>query len=235
MCTIEPMSLSIFSPTDAYRTIQEQTGQELFDGRCPDSVPHDNIAPPIQLFNPAFAYFTSKAFDPEYVVPHEFLCSVQRVVRSFAIIHEDDAKRRGRIQPIIGNIIDRSIYHVQNPDKTTSYGVVQGPWIGIEKTYLVVIEEKNELGDGGSDPSNQGSFSFQRISCQDTVGHGPTAHPYFSALIFVDRISSSKDLLPCFHHCLRRPLAYNFGRYIHSKVDRTATDRLPLGSTPLYP
>jgi hypothetical protein len=68
------------------------------------------------------------------------------------IIREDEAKRRGRIQPIIGNITDRSIYHVQNLDKTTSYGVVQGPWMGIEKTYLVVIEEKNELGDGGSDP-----------------------------------------------------------------------------------
>jgi len=89
------MSLSILSPTDAYRTIQEQTGQEqtgqeLFDGRCPDSVPNDNIAPPIQLFNPAFAYFTSKAFDPEHVVPHELLCNVQRVVLSSVKMRRSD-------------------------------------------------------------------------------------------------------------------------------------------------
>ncbi|KAG1799658.1 hypothetical protein EV424DRAFT_1545903 [Suillus variegatus] len=63
-----------------------------YDSRYAHARPADTTAPPIliQLFNPAFAYFSSKVFDPEYAVPDEILRDVQKLRTKFAAIHANE-------------------------------------------------------------------------------------------------------------------------------------------------
>ncbi|KIK15018.1 hypothetical protein PISMIDRAFT_115941 [Pisolithus microcarpus 441] len=140
----------------------------ILDCRCVAGGPA-TVGPPIQLFNPAFAYFTSKAFDPEHDVPRTFVRQVRQAIESFALIHPPELARRRSLTPILQELIGLPIIVATNIDGTPLDGVVLGSLGQTECTYLAVVvyEAKNEFGDGASDPSAQGAFSYLRIFCQD--------------------------------------------------------------------
>ncbi|KAG1862768.1 hypothetical protein DFJ58DRAFT_725252 [Suillus subalutaceus] len=74
-----------------YREIQARSGfTKIYDGRCTEHNPADMHVLPIELFNPAFTYFSSKAFNPTYDVPEETLLSVQELMCRFATIHSNE-------------------------------------------------------------------------------------------------------------------------------------------------
>ncbi|KAG2093759.1 uncharacterized protein F5147DRAFT_820940 [Suillus discolor] len=130
---------------------------KIYDGRYAHEKPADTTAPPIHLFNPAFAYFSSKVFDPEYVVPDETLRDVQELMTKFAAIHANENDRQQ-------NAIQHPLLHTKSRRGKCIPDAVA--------IHLMVVEEKNEFGDGGSDPSVQASFSFRaelRLKC-----NGPT-------------------------------------------------------------
>lgn len=106
---------------------------QLLDCRC-TSQGRDTVAPPVQLFNPAFAYFTSKAFDAEHAVPYAFTRDVRDLVQSSAVIHGSEAESRDYLKP---------------------GGMVAIPHGRTDYLPIVIYEEQNELGDGESDPSTQ--------------------------------------------------------------------------------
>lgn len=195
----------------------------------------DTVAPPIQLFNPAFAYFTSKAFDPEHVVPDDFIRHIRCLVEAFAFIHPAEANRRNCLANIITETIGRPTIIYQNADGTSPDGLVLGSRGLTAHTYLVVFEEKREFGDGGSDPSTQGAFSFLRIFCQDLVGPLIIMRSFPLILDCIGPCYSSNDLLPCFHCCPCWPLAFDSRGRNNYKVYRPATHRLSLDSNSLYP
>ncbi|KAI5999722.1 hypothetical protein EDD15DRAFT_2193751, partial [Pisolithus albus] len=67
---------------------------------------------------------------------------------------------------IIREIVRRPTIYAANADKTAPDGVA----LSLDDqtvVYLVVYEQKNEFGDGHSDPSTQGAFSYLRIFCQE--------------------------------------------------------------------
>lgn len=74
-----------------------------YDGRYAHARPADTTAPPIliQLFNPAFAYFSSKVFDPEYAVPDEILRDVQKLRTKFAAIHANENVRQQNVSSLL--------------------------------------------------------------------------------------------------------------------------------------
>ncbi|KAF9234165.1 hypothetical protein BU15DRAFT_79348 [Melanogaster broomeanus] len=146
-----------------YLTIQ-RGDRKIFDGRwAADGV--STIAPPIQLFNPAFAYFSSKAFDPEYNVPHDFIRDVRDVMTQFARIHTSEEARGRHLQPLLQKMINHPLVLASNRDGTVPDALAVSSHKDFS-VYLIVGEEKNEFGDGGPDPSVQASFSFLRIFCQ---------------------------------------------------------------------
>ncbi|KAI6032323.1 hypothetical protein BKA83DRAFT_2398507 [Pisolithus microcarpus] len=136
--------------------------RRILDCRRPHEGPA-TVAPPIQLFNPAFAYFTSKAFDREHEVPLDFVLRVREAVKLFAVINTNESSRRERLKNTIEEILDRRTIYAANSDKTSPDGVVLSR---DHLAYLVVYEEKNKFGDGNSDPSTQGAFSYLRIFCR---------------------------------------------------------------------
>lgn len=151
------------SPTaksDDYITIQAGD-QKILDCRYV-SESYETVAPPIQLLNPAFAYFTSKAFDPEHDVPPAFICRVRDVVESFAFVHPSESYRRGHLTSIIQDIVGCPTSLVGNVDGTSSDGVVVHTDERIVR-YPVIHEEQRELGGGQLDPSTQGTLSYPRI------------------------------------------------------------------------
>ncbi|KAH0826462.1 hypothetical protein J3R83DRAFT_5462 [Lanmaoa asiatica] len=143
-----------------------QTGdRRIFDCCCTAAHPANTVAPPIQLFNPAFAYFTAKAFDSEYRVPTRFILNVRDLVHQFGLIHTSERARRDHLKSLIENVIGFQITSASNRDLTSPDTSVLASSNGTT-LYLVVGEEKNEFGDASSDPSTQATFSFLRIFCQ---------------------------------------------------------------------
>ena len=139
------------------------------------------MAPPVQLFHPAFAYFSSKAFDPAYAISDNFVCDVRDIMAQFTLIYDRENARQQGIRPLLSKAIGRFFSSITNSDKTSPDLVVQSSH-GELPTYLVIDEEKNEFGDGGSDPSVQASFSFQRLFCQREVKTSQTFSLCFAEL-----------------------------------------------------
>lgn len=126
------------------------------------------MAPPIELFNPAFAYFSSKAFNPQCDVPDDFVRQVQNFSARFAVIYASEHDRGNGVRSSLGALLKRPIISIRNSDKT-SPDFVTAHSCGELPVYLIIGEEKNEFGDGGSDPSVQAAFSFQRLFSQEEV------------------------------------------------------------------
>ena len=159
-----------------------QTGdQRLLDCRCAAGNPVNTVAPPIQLFNPAFAFFSSKASDLNYDVPDDFVLLVRDLVVQFALIHPNEDARQRSLRPFLQKVIDRQIAVANNPDRTVPDVAVMSLRGGLT-VYLVIGEEKNEFGDGGSDPSTQAAFSFLRVFSQKEVMTA-IPHPFYHFLL----------------------------------------------------
>jgi hypothetical protein len=145
-----------------YRRRQAGPGK-IYDGRYAQNETVDTTAPPIQLFNPAFAYFLSKAFNPEYNVPIETLRDIQHLMTKFATIHPNEDDRKSNITSLLEKVLGQPFVTARTRDgKCHPDGVVLSSYNHIQ-IHLIIIEEKNEFGDGHSDPSVQASFSFLRI------------------------------------------------------------------------
>ncbi|KAG2061139.1 hypothetical protein BDR06DRAFT_1002309 [Suillus hirtellus] len=151
--------------SDQYRAIQGGP-RKIYDGRYARSKPADTSAPPIQLFNPAFAFFSSKAFDPTYEVPIDILCATPTLMAEFATVYSEEDDRRSNIVSLLDNVLGHRFVKEQiRGGKCIPDGVVYAFHNKIP-ICLIVDEEKDQFGGGGSDPSVQASFSFLRILCQ---------------------------------------------------------------------
>ncbi|KIJ13061.1 hypothetical protein PAXINDRAFT_100881 [Paxillus involutus ATCC 200175] len=148
-----------------YIQIKRNGQQRICDGRYAVDKPADTNAVPIQLFNPAFAYFSSKVFDPAYDVPLDFTRRVQNLMTGFSAIHRNEEDHAIRLRPLLQEVLGRPLTTAQNGDKTIPGAMVLSSYKHFQ-IYLIV-SEKNEFGDGGSDPSAQASFSFLRVFCQE--------------------------------------------------------------------
>lgn len=223
--TIMPMKKPPSEMAKSMQYIANQGGKSrILDCRCVDKGPA-TVVPPIQLFNPVFAYFTSRAFDPEHNVPSVFVRRIRTAVELFAQIHSSEASRQTSLRSILQDIISFPIFFASNADGTSADGVVFGSHGRTECTYLVVVEEKRELGDGWSDPSTQGAFSYLRTFCRPNnstlllktccpafiVAHaGPWLNSWF--LYTPPMMTTSGYALPVFFMCSRSLLdAYNHG------------------------
>jgi hypothetical protein len=152
---------------------ENQSGEDaILDGRQALNTAVNTIAPPIQLFNPAFAYFSSKAFDPNYNVPPEFnpqfIPDVVDFMAQSATLYGSESNRKDHLKRRLEKVLGRTIDIAENRDGSCAdFGVTCT--IDLHKAYLVVGEEKKELGDGSSDPSTQAGLSYWHIFRQNDV------------------------------------------------------------------
>ncbi|KAH7923002.1 hypothetical protein BV22DRAFT_1113588 [Leucogyrophana mollusca] len=156
---------SAAAESSKYRKIQAGPGR-IMDGRYPSADAINTTAPPIQLFCPAFAYFSSKAFDDNYAVPEATLCRTAELMNQFAAIHSSERERRFYIRALFENIVGCQFWNLRDIDHTMPDGVVVCPLEGFTVSYLALDEDKNEIGDDSSDPSTQAALSYLRLLCR---------------------------------------------------------------------
>jgi len=81
------------------------------------------------------------------------------------MLYTNEEQRRAALTPL------RKILGFNISDKTTPDGIVEMV-IGVLLFLILLEEDKNELGDGGSDPSTQAGLSLWRAWAQAKVCYG---------------------------------------------------------------
>jgi hypothetical protein len=164
---------STAAKSQEYRIYQHSS--PIYDGRYDAKNPTDTIAPPIQLFHPAFAHFLDDITNKDLPVPEHILKVTVEYMRKSSAIYEDEGQRTAMLRSLLEDALGITILKRVNADGSNPDGVYEAELRGSKiKVILVLLEHKNELGDGGSDPSRQAGLSFSRFACQGDV---------------------------CFHHC----------------------------------
>jgi hypothetical protein len=132
------------------------------------------MAPPIQLYNPAFARFINDATNPALEIPDNVVLATADLMCKASAIYEDENTRKIRIRPALKNAISYGITQMISDDRTTPDGVIVWTMSGTdgslnEVVALLIEEEKRELGEGGCDASTQASFSMLKYWVQSNV------------------------------------------------------------------
>jgi hypothetical protein len=82
---------------------------------------------------------------------------------------------------------------IDNPDSTSADGTVVTQALMIGKVAAVGIEEdKNEFGDGGSDPSTQTGLSYGRFWAQPNVRVSNLLHRFSDGTYFLSMPKSER-------------------------------------------
>jgi hypothetical protein len=91
--------------------------------------------------------------------------------RSSAIYDSEDLRRRA-IGADLTDAISTAMAQVVNLDKSAADGAVATKTpveTGYQLAAVIIREDKNEIGDGGSDPSTQACLSYGRFWAQQDV------------------------------------------------------------------
>jgi hypothetical protein len=131
------------------------------------------MAPPIQLYNPAFARFIDDAANSALEIPDNVVLATADLMYKASAIYEDENTRIERILPALKNGIFYGIRELISDSRTTSDGgimwTVSGTDGSLREALALLIEEKGELGEDGCDASTQASFSMLRYWAQSNV------------------------------------------------------------------
>ena len=85
-------------------------------------------------------------------------------------IFASETARRITLSPLLCDILGVNIQTIQNDDKTTADGTAKSGTKAEDMSFSCLFEEdKNEIGDGGSDPSTQAGLSAARSWVQKEV------------------------------------------------------------------
>ena len=100
-------------------------------------------------------------------VPDDIIRQTTKYMRSASAIYKSEEKRRAELMPLLCTILGVDIQMILNEDKTNPDGIVET--VNNLARCLLLKEDKNEFGDGGSDPSTQAGLSAGRCWAQSRV------------------------------------------------------------------
>ena len=177
-------SPSISAKSQEYRKFQRNS--PIYDGRYDAKNPTDTIAPPIQLFHPAFAHFLDDVTNQDLPVPEHIIKVTVEYMRKSSAIYECEEQRTATLRSLLEDALGITILKRVNADRSKPDGVYEAELRGSKiKVFLVLLEHKNELGDGACDPSRQAGLSFTRFAAQDDVCfHDCDQHFVFTYMFF---------------------------------------------------
>ena len=153
---------------------KSQLAYSIYDGRYDVKKVRTSVAPPVQLFHPAFAHFLDDS-KSDRAPPDEIIRKTVAYMKAASAIYPSEAQRQNKLKPILGEILEVTIQSIMNEDKTIPDGIVEGG----ENLMLFLVflkEEKNEIGEGGSDPSTQAGLSVSRCWAQSRVRTLPRSY-----------------------------------------------------------
>ncbi|KXN81872.1 hypothetical protein AN958_03574 [Leucoagaricus sp. SymC.cos] len=157
---------SVAAKSTNYNSIQA-SDTPLLDGRFNVKAGGPTAALPIELFNPVFGSFATRARDPTLRVPDDVVRLTAKLLRSVSGIAVAEVPRDKQTRNILSQIMNLAFETVQNKDKTNvDYMSVHPTPLNVNAASTIV-EIKSELGAGGSDPSVQVSFSYAKFYCHE--------------------------------------------------------------------
>ncbi|KAG5634558.1 hypothetical protein H0H81_001534 [Sphagnurus paluster] len=143
---------------------KSQIAYSIYDGRYKENKPRTSVAPPIQLFHPIFAHFLDNLKGTSDI-PDEIIRRTTEYMKASSAIYPTEEKRRAELTPILCKILGVDIQTILNDDKTNADGVVE-LLRAVGRFLIFLKEDKNEFGEGGSDPSTQAGLSTGRSWAQ---------------------------------------------------------------------
>jgi len=147
---------------------KSQIAYSIYDGRYKANKPRTSVAPPVQLFHPVFGHFLD-VVKGNHALPDDIICKTTEYMKAASAIYGNEEERRAALT-LLRNILDVNIQMILNKDKMNPDGIVEiALLVGILLFLLFLEEDKNELGDGGLDPSTQTGFSTAHCWAQDKV------------------------------------------------------------------
>ncbi|KAJ8073458.1 hypothetical protein PM082_011734 [Marasmius tenuissimus] len=142
----------------------------LPDGRFSDNGV-ETMAPPIELYHPAFAQFVALA--QAQVDDSEdggILRDAAALIRSCSQIEMQEGPRNTKTRELLQRILRIPFERVINDDQSAAnYIALHATPLDSVAASSAILEVKAELGSTGTDPSVQASFSFGRFYCQPQV------------------------------------------------------------------
>jgi len=145
---------------------KSQIAYSIYDGRYKVKEPRTSVAPPVQLFHPVFGHFLDD-IKSSGAIPDDTIRQTTDYMKASLAIYENEDERRNKLTPLLCDILGVDIQLIQNEDKTTD-GIVELVTKGW-RSLLLIKEDKNEFGEGGSDPSTQAGLSAGRSWAQNKV------------------------------------------------------------------
>ena len=134
----------------------EGKGREVWNGR-----PLDYHAEPVGLYHPVFNEFHDAMENTEpFYADAATYDAIDHIFYVFSSLHKDENKRASAIEGPLRILLDRA-FIATRASKVESDGVIVQP-CGRSIAYLMIQELKNEIGEGSSDPYNQGSLAYQK-------------------------------------------------------------------------
>ncbi|KAG8924840.1 hypothetical protein FRC02_010152 [Tulasnella sp. 418] len=155
------MAPSSAAQTRNFRRLQtDAKGKAILCGR-----PHTNTGLPIEIYHPAFGQFqkdvrdTTRPLDPiDIQRTHDFM------IESTSF-HKNKQDRTYALKGLLGSLLEFPIGDHINRDNTHADGVIKLAVPSGACAFLLIIEMKNEIGEGNSDPFHQGALSYRRSWC----------------------------------------------------------------------
>jgi hypothetical protein len=156
-----------FSPSTGakaakYAILQADPTTCIYDGRTAPNVDLETVAPPIHMYHRIFSRFHELLNEAPSQITEEFLLRTQDFMAKASVVCAAEEDRRLITWECLNELLDLSLSTERNPDGSLPDGVYAVPVRGI-RSCLVIIEIKREMGEGGSDPTNQVAISFKKV------------------------------------------------------------------------
>ncbi|KAF8152649.1 hypothetical protein B0H34DRAFT_727028 [Crassisporium funariophilum] len=147
----------------------QQDDYPILDGRHPPRC-QPTIAPPIELFHTVFAEFRAKLATADNDIPVSIVRRAAEFMRAATVIALCEKDRQEITRSLLSKIFQKAFSQIVNHDRTSADHILEISLANFpEAAALALVEEKFELGEGGSEPSIQGSFSYAKY--WTGVGH----------------------------------------------------------------
>jgi hypothetical protein len=134
--------------------------------------PPELTGPPIQIYHPVFATFIRELFDTTTTLLPRTLDMARELIDVSLEFYESELQRKAQLQKLkfwdsisiesTDYILDKSAIH---PDGSITVHPPDG-----HRTAILIVELKNEIGEGSSDPIMQSERSWASICCSSMVG-----------------------------------------------------------------
>ncbi|KIO24082.1 hypothetical protein M407DRAFT_26518 [Tulasnella calospora MUT 4182] len=145
------------SPSEAAKKLaSEQQKHPMAIGR-----PFETTGPSVSIYHPVFSEFKTLINDPNAAPPEDVVTAFNLIQAASKMYDKEDA-RNNALRPIIEALLHRGILGLPSGYSFIPDGIVWGD-IAVGSVPLLIVEAKNEIGAGGSDPNIQGAFSFRKF------------------------------------------------------------------------